>query len=1157
MESYNSMNSISKTSDSLKEYYVDLHKLYNNAVNMLSAINQSLTTSGTEVEVSILDSDNTFSTVRIPSFIHLENRIEELDNKLDALVHMPESGEAWFNNNANMYKLELVNFNNSPVTPLISPQTSNMGFGSTPNTFIKDLVSPKTYLRIGVNNIPNNIEELYIKKLVLNSSDIFNSLQSMNISTYNDYMSAIYNLRENVDYELYDSTLRLPTKFDKFNSEFQIVNFNPNIDTAVYVDTNTNDSEHTHYIYELQLSTLTYTDAEDYSITYTLKEGDLLTMKDVYVLYKVKKIEIYNENNIEEYYVTLEEVVGHTVIQPYFENQNMILYKYDNLGSKTKYVNVPLEENQFIVLFIGCIYNNQRSKLSDGIMVDMASIYMVDENGNTIYDINKNPINYLDYYDEQCKNIGDLIDGISKVAYPQLSNYTPGQLNDLQDGAVVQDMLNSIVNDSDNLRVVKINSHLIDDVTSENIISLHEQKSKLNSQLTNINASIDSTYNQLITTDFSQDLTITQEKLKSQLDIYYNERQILEKQLFSIVDNINILSGEVHGLEKSKYRIRGVLDLTTLIDYLHETYGNKLDIIGIDCQYKYKSVNTDTNDIKNINSNVFTDWNSMPSIERERHLVFDANTGLYSIQYDNYNSLSNVIKWNQIDIPISQGEDVVIRVRVKYNIGNPYINIYSNWTDEFTVVFPVSFTEQNEISSILAVNENDTISARFNGVLVNDGYEEHINNKIIDNSNIYYHMPDNIYSGFNTPENKLISLKDYLTTLTNTLDKYSNIVDTEMNSEYKVYLEYDNKTVELFTHTTNNITINIDTNGINDTFNRLNMNLVIKNTGNNPVKLYSIFPGFTDSPLLLNKEQFYQEYIKDYERVPMIVGTSQDPFENIDMQTLGQWIYFRQNNPYTLVDIYFNSPDMELVDVKETNKIINETPLDELDSQRLPFNYHFDTYIAKDQSQALLGYRDRGYYNDILKKGNNAFSKIIVDPDTHKCEVVDATNIVNINGMSTLKNANFYKYTSSNCDYVLMYEHFKNKDDKYLTNKNSLLEFVKNTFGNNYGLSKMNGAFLIPSLNSHNDILCDEGTNDQFKVVQIGKSISVPLLYEYFLDGTETKSITKTLAFDLRPILSKEPEHYMLNITCKTDENIYTYTNEDTDAVLIDELTNS
>ena len=289
----------------------------------------------------------------------------------------------------------------------------------------------------------------------------------------------------------------------------------------------------------------------------------------------------------------------------------------------------------------------------------------------------------------------------------------------------------------------------------------------------------------------------------------------------------------------------------------------------------------------------------------------------------------------------------------------------------------------------------------------------------------------------------------------------------------------------------------------------------------------------------------------------MIVGTSQDPFENIDMQTLGQWIYFRQNNPYTLVDIYFNSPDMELVDVKETNKIINETPLDELDSQRLPFNYHFDTYIAKDQSQALLGYRDRGYYNDILKKGNNAFSKIIVDPDTHKCEVVDATNIVNINGMSTLKNANFYKYTSSNCDYVLMYEHFKNKDDKYLTNKNSLLEFVKNTFGNNYGLSKMNGAFLIPSLNSHNDILCDEGTNDQFKVVQIGKSISVPLLYEYFLDGTETKSITKTLAFDLRPILSKEPEHYMLNITCKTDENIYTYTNEDTDAVLIDELTNS
>ena len=53
-------------------------------------------------------------------------------------------------------------------------------------------------------------------------------------------------------------------------------------------------------------------------------------------------------------------------------------------------------------------------------------------------------------------------------------------------------------------------------------------------------------------------------------------------------------------------------------------------------------------------------------------------------------------------------------------------------------------------------------SAKFIKTLINDGYEEHVTNKIVDNSQVFYHMPENIYSGFNTAENNLISLKDKL-----------------------------------------------------------------------------------------------------------------------------------------------------------------------------------------------------------------------------------------------------------------------------------------------------------------------------------------------------------------------------------------------------------
>ena len=71
--------------DTLKEYYVNLQSMYNNAVNMLTAINQSLQTSSTDVLVNIMDTDDTYTTVRIPSFLYLENKLEQLESNFNSL----------------------------------------------------------------------------------------------------------------------------------------------------------------------------------------------------------------------------------------------------------------------------------------------------------------------------------------------------------------------------------------------------------------------------------------------------------------------------------------------------------------------------------------------------------------------------------------------------------------------------------------------------------------------------------------------------------------------------------------------------------------------------------------------------------------------------------------------------------------------------------------------------------------------------------------------------------------------------------------------------------------------------------------------------------------------------------------------------------------
>ena len=102
---------ITTKNNSLKEYYIKLQGMYNNAVNMLTAINQSLSTSSSEVSITLDNNDNSQTVVRIPSFLYLENKLEQLETNFEALFEMPQSGEAWFNNNANMFKLELLKAN--------------------------------------------------------------------------------------------------------------------------------------------------------------------------------------------------------------------------------------------------------------------------------------------------------------------------------------------------------------------------------------------------------------------------------------------------------------------------------------------------------------------------------------------------------------------------------------------------------------------------------------------------------------------------------------------------------------------------------------------------------------------------------------------------------------------------------------------------------------------------------------------------------------------------------------------------------------------------------------------------------------------------------------------------------------------------------------
>lgn len=1103
---------------SLKDYYKNIQSLYTNAVNMMTALNQSLISNSSKVYVNLVNNDGEIYTqVQLPSMLYLENKLEELQNNFDTLFSITDSGEAWFTKSSDMFKLQLVKSSSAPVTPLIS-STSPLYASITDNNFLKDLVSPKTYLKVRISNLPENTEKMFMKKIVFNNSSLFYQIKDMNISSYEEYKAALFNLKKGIDYTEYDSTIDLPIKSDKFKSSFIIEEIPETTESGKDNPRQENVAKTTKLTYDVRLNTLLYHDSEDTSIEYTLMKGDKICLSNTSSIYIVKDVDI--QTNI----ATIEEYIGHTALDTYVNNSQMVFQIYNESYKNYDYVQVPLEENQFIAVFLGVIYNNIRSMLSEPIMVDLGAIMMYDENGNKIYDNYGNHMNYIEYYDTYCTNIGDLILGLTQSAYPQLSNYTNDILYTIENGDNIKTLVNASIDTSNILQVVPINKHLIDSTTTEEIINLHAQKSELNSQLTNLQENIDNVYSTLVNTDFSQEVDITQESLQSQLQQYYSQRLTLQKQLNSVINNINAVSSDVTiAKEETKFRIRGVTDPKELEEYLDSFAGKDFKVIGLECEYKYKSVLKDTTNVTNINSNLFTDWNRLDNIDRQRKLVFNSSISAFHTEFVDYSSTQNIIKWNQIDIPITKGEDVIIRIRYKYNVGQPFINIYSPWSDEMVMEFPTEYLDNVEVASILDTNEEDTINAKFRETLINEGYQEHINNALTVNNNTFYHMPENIYSGFNTQENNMISLKDKLTEMSIDIENTKSLVENELNKKYSIYLNYDEGNIQLFSNTINKVNI-YNNDHINDSFVKKKMNIIIKNTGDVNIRFYSIFPGNTDIPLILSNNEFYEKYIQHYERVPF--------YDNgvLTLQSLGQWIYFRQDNPYTGFMIYNADSAQDLRDYRKLNDNADQLTFENL-----------NTYIRRNYSQALVGYRKR----------NEGEIRNIVDVTWIGLDYSGNGQFNQLSSTLTLEDTMTEKYSKKGADFFLYKQDYSNNyltrfEDicgtnelgsiVFLDDHTSISEFISmNTVnGITSGTSTFVGAFLYPDLLGKSTILT-EGKYNSFIELETGKSLTVPITFEYSLDGDMLTEITKALYFDLRDNLDQEPQHYMLEITANYD----------------------
>ena len=913
----------------IADYLAKVESLTSTNLQILKTINDSFFTKKNHLFAEI---DET--TYVIPSFISLENKINMLQENFENLVKAPETCEAYFNFDGNTRAIEVRKYNHVPdalTIPVVS------AYNVESNDIFKDFMTPVPYINIDLPYIPNDIVEVNVKKVVAKSDALktlfksklayttetqgangetvttTNYHQSAN-ETYGNMHKLLLNYREDYDYVEYDTVYKLPVRKNIGNATYTIDSVISDV-----IDDDLNE------LITLKLrERLTYKLFDD-TIEKQLQVGDELINFDG--TGKVVITDIKPVLNTITVRVVNGEYLNFLGTDSYDTNNDTDIHDLSKLRfyaaidfDADKYLKVPLEEDQYVFVAVSALNSrmNVQSSWGTGIVIDTYSL----KNGDT---------SFKTYYDANVKNIGDvLFEMTSMITSPitELSQDTFEGLNSYKP-----------VVDSASVSVMQINKHLNNSATVKSIRDAYNQKKTAETSLAEIQTKINDINSKLSSIAFD-DTNSIRSAYTAQLSKLNTQKTELLTTINTAINTIalNVNSAEIP-IENAKYRVRGFYVPAVVLN----SVDYKDNIIGIQVQYRYKNMSSDTGTAVSMNSvdgnktYIYSDWNNMQSFSRKK--IATCVDGVYHYAYEAFNEDKNEPSYNQIDIPISQGESVDIRIKVIYDFGQPYITMTSDWSEIINVAFPDEFTKDVPILSIIEENNNDIETNRFNSILDTNGINSHVNDMIVDQNVTYYHKPDNIASGFYTEERKIIPLKDKLLSLSNDIallkadilgaDNICRVNVSLGNTNTELYSDRENViTLESYNNFSNKTTTEGDNTATYDGTYAFNngvvstmLNISIANAGNTAMKLYSVFPG--NRNIKINHTSSSVVRKADY-----CTGTNEGVWfkykqgsnEN-KLQTQNQFITFRIKDAWTGEAYYKSTATVDSHNIQDSTKV--------------------------------------------------------------------------------------------------------------------------------------------------------------------------------------------------------------------------------------------
>lgn len=937
---YIQINDMSTINTNIADYLRQIETLTNTNLQILKSLNDSFYTKKNHLLAEVDD-----TTYVIPSFISLENKINMLQENFENLVKAPETCEAYFNFDNNTRAIEVRKYSHVPDSIKL-PTVSTYDFES--NDIFKDFMTPVPYINLELPYLPNDIVEVNVKKIVPKSDalkEIFKSRlsytsevtdidgnvtaqtlynQSVN-ATYGDINKLLINYIEDTDYVEYDTIYKLPVRKNIGTAKYviesvvsDVIDDDLNEIVTLKLRTDLKDNAYTNKLmYKLF----------DDTIEKSLKVGDMLINYDG--TGKVQIIEVKPATNTIVVKIVNGEYLNFIGTDSYDTNNDTDIHDFSKLRfydsidfDADKFIKVPLEEDRYVFVAAAALNSrmNVQSSWGTGILID-------------VHSLKNNDVAFKKYYDANVKNIGDVLFEMTSMVTAPIT-------------ALSQDNFNEFVSlkpilSNDTMSVMQINKHLNNSDTVQNIRDAYNQKKLAQSELDEVQTKINDINAQLASISFN-DTTGIRSVHTAQLTKLNNQKNELLATINNAIDSISLsVNASEIPIENAKYRIRGfyIPNLSNVGSIITNDH-----VIGIKVQYRYKNMSTalgTATSMTGLNGEtyIYSDWNNMNSFNKAK--IAKCVDGVYTYAYEDRNENKNEPSYNQIDIPISQGESVDVRIKVIYDFGQPYISVTSDWSDIINIKFPDEFAKDVPVLTIIEENNNDIETNRFNTILTNNGIDDHIKDLIMDQNTIYYHKPDNIASGFYTEERRVIPLKDKLVSMSNDIATLKSEI-TGSSDNCRVYISIGDNSIVLHPDRENVITLEPYNNfsirntygnsagigswDIDNLFNTSTtnssdgaylvqdgivstmINITITNGGDTAMKLYSLFPGNRNIKLNSTSSTYVKKdgycFSKDGKENG-VWFRYQHGSEVNKLQTQNQYITFRVKDAWTGEQYYY------------------------------------------------------------------------------------------------------------------------------------------------------------------------------------------------------------------------------------------------------------